>query len=172
MNNQDYALGMIETIGFPPLIAALDTASKSADVKLVTYQGADAGLVTIYIVGDVASVRSAVDAGGDMAKTVGQLVSTHVIARPDENTKKMIFGMLAKKESETKKPEKIDDRESTNENESVLIEEYSQKTLQELKEIALSKTDFTMKANQIHKSKKDDLIRQLTLAQTKEGGDR
>lgn len=52
------------------MIAAADAASKAADVKITTYQGADAGIVTIYIVGDVSSVQSAVIVGEEVARKV------------------------------------------------------------------------------------------------------
>ncbi|WP_019122967.1 BMC domain-containing protein [Brevibacillus massiliensis] len=97
MNHGD-ALGMIETWGFPALVAAADAAAKAADVRIVTYQGADAGIVTIYIIGDVASVQSAVAVGEAEARRVGQLRSSHVIARPDGSVPQMIRGIVEKKE--------------------------------------------------------------------------
>jgi ethanolamine utilization protein EutM len=36
----------------------------------------------VFVQGDVGSVRAAVDAGAAAAKTVGDVVSVHVIARP------------------------------------------------------------------------------------------
>lgn len=76
---------MIETKGYVGMIEAADAAAKAADVVLVSRQKADAGLVTILMRGDVASVRAAVDAGAAAARRVGELVSAHVIARPDES---------------------------------------------------------------------------------------
>ncbi|MCS7464593.1 BMC domain-containing protein [Paenibacillus doosanensis] len=86
------ALGMIETLGIPALIAAADAAAKTADVRVTTFEKADAGIVTIYIVGDVASVKAAVEAGEAQARRVGRLLSTHVIPRPDAS----VYAMLAK----------------------------------------------------------------------------
>jgi microcompartment protein CcmL/EutN len=40
--------------------------------------------VTAVVQGDVGSVRAAVDAGAAAAKSIGELVSAHVIARPHE----------------------------------------------------------------------------------------
>ncbi len=80
--NRD-ALGMIETRGYIGAIEAADAAAKSADVELLKIQKADAGLVTVMFSGDVASVKAAVDAGSAAARRVGELVSAHVIARPD-----------------------------------------------------------------------------------------
>ncbi len=96
MDGTSYSLGMIETWGFPALVAAADAAAKAADVKIVTFQGADAGIVTIYIIGDVASVQAAVAIGEQEAKRVGTLLASHVIARPDHSVREMIRQMLPK----------------------------------------------------------------------------
>lgn len=82
MPNRD-ALGMIETRGYVGAVEAADAAAKAADVELLKTQKADAGLVTVLLRGDVASVRSAVDAAAAAARRVGELISAHVIARPD-----------------------------------------------------------------------------------------
>lgn len=81
---------MIETVGFSSLVAAADAAAKAADVRVVTYQGADAGIVTIYLLGDVSSVQAAVAAGLEAAKRVGQLRASHVIPRPGPDVGKLV----------------------------------------------------------------------------------
>src|SRR5437588_7255157 len=86
-----YALGLIETRGLIGAIEAADAATKAADVKLVGKERADAGLMTIKIIGDVAAVKSAVDAGAAAAQRVGELVSAHVIPRPDDSTEILIY---------------------------------------------------------------------------------
>lgn len=83
LGQQIQALGMIETWGIPALIAAADAAAKSADVRISTYEKVDAGIVTIYIIGEVAAVKAAVDAGAEQGQRVGKVLSTHVIPRPD-----------------------------------------------------------------------------------------
>jgi microcompartment protein CcmL/EutN len=87
----DYALGLIETRGLIGAIEAADAATKAADVELLGRERADAGLITIKIRGDVAAVRAAVDAGAAAAQRVGELVSVHVIPRPDSDTEILIF---------------------------------------------------------------------------------
>lgn len=87
----DYALGLIETRGLIGAIEAADAATKAADVELLGRERADAGLMTIKIRGDVAAVRAAVDAGAAAAQRVGELVSVHVIPRPDDETEILIF---------------------------------------------------------------------------------
>jgi ethanolamine utilization protein EutM len=83
------ALGLIETRGLIGLIEATDAALKAADVHVVSRQRADLGLVTIFLHGDVASVKAAVDSGAAAARRVGELVSAHVIPRPDPSISKL-----------------------------------------------------------------------------------
>ena len=87
----DYALGLIETRGLVGAIEAADAATKAADVTLIGKERADAGLMTIKLKGDVAAVRAAVDAGAAAAQRVGELVSAHVIPRPDDETEILIY---------------------------------------------------------------------------------
>ncbi|NDH04728.1 BMC domain-containing protein [bacterium] len=61
------ALGMIETRGMVPLIEASDTMLKAANVKLVGWTKIGSGLVTAMVVGDVAAVKAAIDAGAAAA---------------------------------------------------------------------------------------------------------
>src|SRR5689334_19786848 len=87
----EYALGLIETRGLIGAIEAADAATKAADVTLVGRERADAGLMTIKIIGDVAAVRAAVDAGAAAAQRIGELVSVHVIPRPDDESEILIY---------------------------------------------------------------------------------
>lgn len=80
------AIGMIETKGLVALVEATDAMLKAANVKLVGMEKVGSGLVTAVVVGDVAAVKAATDAGAQAAKTIGQVVSVHVIARPHEET--------------------------------------------------------------------------------------
>lgn len=78
------AIGMIETKGLVALVEATDAMLKAANVKLVGMEKVGSGLVTAVVVGDVAAVKAATDAGAQAAKAIGQVVSVHVIARPHE----------------------------------------------------------------------------------------
>src|SRR6267154_179234 len=73
------ALGMVECRGLVAMIEAADAMVKGANVRLVGWEKIDAGLVTAIVRGDVASVRSEVDAGAAAASRVGEVVATHVI---------------------------------------------------------------------------------------------
>ena len=79
------ALGMVECRGLVAMIEAADAMVKSANVRLVGYEKIDAGLVTAIVRGEVAAVKSAVDAGAAAGRKVGEVVATHVIPRPHSN---------------------------------------------------------------------------------------
>jgi ethanolamine utilization protein EutM len=76
------ALGMIETRGLVAMIEAADAMVKAANVQLVGWEKIGSGYVTAIVRGDVAAVKSAVDAGAAAAAKVGEVMSTHVIPRP------------------------------------------------------------------------------------------
>ena len=83
MATMTQALGMIETKGLVASIEAADAMVKAANVTLSGKKMIGGGLVTVVIEGDVGAVKAAVDAGAAAAQKVGELVSVHVIARPD-----------------------------------------------------------------------------------------
>ncbi|MCY2968909.1 MAG: BMC domain-containing protein [Planctomycetota bacterium] len=78
------ALGMIETKGLIALIEASDAMLKSANVQIVGWEKVGSGMVTVFVVGDVAAVKAAVDAGASAASKVGEVISVQVIPRPHE----------------------------------------------------------------------------------------
>lgn len=77
------ALGMVETKGLVGAIEAADAMVKAANVTLLGSEYVGGGLVTVMVRGDVGAVKAATDAGAAAAKRVGELVSVHVIPRPD-----------------------------------------------------------------------------------------
>jgi ethanolamine utilization protein EutM len=83
-NNME-ALGMIETKGLTALVEASDAMVKSANVTLLGWQKIGSGLVTAFVVGDVAAVKAAVDAGAAAAGRVGEVVAVQIIPRPHED---------------------------------------------------------------------------------------
>jgi ethanolamine utilization protein EutM len=86
------ALGLVETKGLVGMIEATDSMLKAANVTLVGRVGIGAAYVTTMVRGDVGSVRAAVEAGAESASRVGELVSAHVIPRPDEAVLKTFVG--------------------------------------------------------------------------------
>ena len=87
------ALGMIETKGLIALIEAGDAALKSANVQLVGWKKIGSGYVSILLVGDVAAVKAAVDAGAAAASKVGEVLSVQVIPRPHGDLAKVLPGL-------------------------------------------------------------------------------
>ena len=70
---------------FVGMVEASDAMVKAAKVELVSYEKTGGGYVTAIVRGDVAAVKAAVDAGVRGAEKVGEVISTHVIARPHLN---------------------------------------------------------------------------------------
>jgi len=79
------ALGMIETKGYVGSVEASDAMVKTANVSLIKTIPIGGGLITVLCQGDVGSVKAAVDAGSKAAAKIGELVSSHIIARPHED---------------------------------------------------------------------------------------
>lgn len=79
------SVGMVETLGYVGSVEASDAMVKAAGVTLVRTVQIGGGYLTTLVKGDVGSVKAAVDAGADAASKVGQLVGSHVIARPHDD---------------------------------------------------------------------------------------
>ena len=89
------ALGMIETRGYVGSVEASDAMAKAANVTLVKTVSIGGGLITVFCMGDVGSVKAAVDAGSKAAGKVGELISSHILARPHEDLVKVFIGEAA-----------------------------------------------------------------------------
>jgi len=84
------ALGIIETRGFVGAIEAADAMVKTANVVLVGKEYLLNGYVAVLVRGDVGSVKAATEAGSTAARRVGELIAVHVIARPFDETEKLL----------------------------------------------------------------------------------
>ena len=91
------AIGMIETKGYVGSVEASDAMVKAANVKLVKTIPIGGGLITVLAEGDVGSIKAAVDAGAKAAAKIGELVSSHIIARPHEELLESFLGNSVKK---------------------------------------------------------------------------
>ncbi len=78
------ALGVIETLGFATAMEAADAAVKAANVKLGDWLRVGGGKVNVIIRGDVAAVKSAVEASVAAASQIGQVQGQTVIPRPSD----------------------------------------------------------------------------------------
>jgi|SRR5690625_3554867 len=84
------ALGLIENKSYLSSVIAADTALKAADVTLINVEIIKGGYVTVQLIGDVAAVRAAVDAGTESVESFGTLISSHVIPRMHLETHQLI----------------------------------------------------------------------------------
>lgn len=81
------AVGVIQTDGFPPVLAAADAMVKAGAVTLVYYGLAERAEFLVAVRGNVSAVNQAVAAGvlaGEAAKK-GAIVSHYIIPNPPEN---------------------------------------------------------------------------------------
>jgi ethanolamine utilization protein EutM len=88
---------MIETKGYIGSIEASDAMVKAANVTLIKTIPIGGGLITVFATGDVGSVKAAVDAGSKAAAKVGELVGSHILARPHEDLMKVFVAESGKK---------------------------------------------------------------------------
>ena len=77
------ALGLVETKGFVGSTEALDAMTKAADVALAWRESVGGGYFAVLVRGSVGAVKAATDAGAQAAKAVGEVVTVHVIPKPD-----------------------------------------------------------------------------------------
>lgn len=76
------SLGTVEVTGLAAAIVAADVATKAASVELAWLRRVGGGLVTFALVGDIASVRAAVDAATAACAGLGVTATSSVIGRP------------------------------------------------------------------------------------------
>ncbi|HEX2963535.1 MAG TPA: BMC domain-containing protein [Ignavibacteriales bacterium] len=182
------ALGLIETKGLVGAIEAADAMAKAADVTIISKEKITAALVTIKITGEVAAVRSALDAGAAAAQRVGQLVSVHIIPRPDDQLDSILYdNSLRPSESEdsgkdtaviseadgSSEPSKESDEPSgddpddeAEENggieimdiQSISFEELEQMNVHRLRSLARGLGQFPIKGREISKANKQVLL--------------
>ena len=74
---------MIETRGLVALVEGTDAMLKAANVELAgPMMQVGNALCTACVVGDVAAVKAATEAGKIAAQSLGEVISVSVIARP------------------------------------------------------------------------------------------
>ena len=78
------ALGLIETTGLTPALAALDAMGKAADILVLQAELNDFLGVCIKILGNVAAVQAAIEAGQAVAEQMGGRPIVDVIPRPQD----------------------------------------------------------------------------------------
>lgn len=85
--SQQEAVGVIQTLGFPAVLAAADAMVKGGRVTLVYFDKGESGTFVIAIRGGISEVRPAMEAGLEAAeKTFGGEVTTHyTVPNPPDN---------------------------------------------------------------------------------------
>lgn len=82
------AVGVIQTNGFPPVLAAADAMVKAARVAIVYYGLAERAEFLVAVRGPTSEVRAAVAAGIEAASKTPpgeRLVSHYIVPNPPEN---------------------------------------------------------------------------------------
>lgn len=74
---------MIETRGLVGSLEASDAMVKASTVLLLGKEYVGGGYSTVFCRGEVGAVKAALDAGSIAAKRVGELLTVHMIAKPD-----------------------------------------------------------------------------------------
>lgn len=84
---QQEAVGVIQTLGFPAVLAAADAMVKGGRVTLVYFDKGESGTFVIAIRGGISEVRPAMEAGLKAAdNTFGGHVTTHyTVPNPPDN---------------------------------------------------------------------------------------
>ncbi|MFB8789719.1 MAG: carbon dioxide-concentrating mechanism protein CcmK [Potamolinea sp.] len=86
------AVGVIETLGFPAVLAAADAMVKAGAVTLVYFGKAESARFLVTVRGKISEVNYAVAAGIEAGEKVfgGQVITHYVIPNPPENLEKIL----------------------------------------------------------------------------------
>jgi microcompartment protein CcmL/EutN len=87
------AVGVIQTDGFPPVVAAADAMVKAGRVTLVYFGLAERAEFLVAVRGPTAEVRAAIAAGIEAANLTppgGKLVSHYIVPNPPENVESVM----------------------------------------------------------------------------------
>lgn len=86
------AVGTIETLGFPAVLAAADAMVKAGSVTLVYYGLAESGRFIVSVRGRVSEVKIAVAAGVEAGENVygGEVITHYIIPNPTENVEDVL----------------------------------------------------------------------------------
>ncbi|MEL6380880.1 MAG: BMC domain-containing protein [Cyanobacteria bacterium J06626_18] len=108
----NYAIGLLETRGFPAMVGAADAMTKAAEVKVVAHQSIGSGLCTVIIRGSLSNVAIAVEAGMHEAERIGELHAVMVIPRPlDELEHSLPMAEVLETEEPLRLPLKLEEKE-------------------------------------------------------------
>ncbi len=83
----DLAQGYVEVTGYVAAIEVADAMAKGADVVIKRVHKVDGPIVTVICEGDVAACKAAVDVACSLAQAKGTLITSCVIARPENGNR-------------------------------------------------------------------------------------
>ncbi len=86
------AVGVIETLGFPAVLAAADAMVKAGRVTIVFFDKAERGNFIVVIRGTTSEVRPAMAAGLEAAEQTfgGKVMSHYTVPNPPENVEAIL----------------------------------------------------------------------------------
>jgi microcompartment protein CcmL/EutN len=87
------AVGVIQTDGFPPVLAAADAMVKAGRVTLVYFGLAERAQFLVAVRGPTAEVKRAVESGiaaADATPPGGKLISHYIVPNPPENVESVL----------------------------------------------------------------------------------
>lgn len=81
------AVGVIETLGFPAVLAAADAMVKAAEVTIVYYGISESGRMMVVARGQTAEVNRSMAAGIAAGEETygGQVITHYIVSNPPEN---------------------------------------------------------------------------------------
>lgn len=151
------AIGFLETLGLVAAVEAADAMLKASRVRLVQQQRTVPGLITHFVVGETAAVRSAVEAGATAAGNVGKVLGKHVIPRPAPDVWEKLIGV--------KRPELDGDMKSRPAKASMSSgsepQDLESLTVAELRTLARERDSEGLKGRAIARARKAELIAYL-----------
>ncbi|MDA0709389.1 MAG: BMC domain-containing protein [bacterium] len=140
----NFALGLIEMVGFVGVVEAADAAVKAAAVELSVVKKIDGGMISIRLRGDVGAVQAAVEAGRRSAQQIGTLVAAHVIANPHEDLVRLFNLDSSQKLSPTENLEDL--------------------SVHRLRQIARATTGLRIQGREISRANREQLLNELRRA--------
>ena len=170
------ALGLIETRGLVGSIEAADAAAKAAEVEELRLERVTGGLVCIHFVGETAAVQAAVEAGAAAAARVGELVSSHVIPRMDDETAVMLRRGRDGADPSSRGPAAVPGApgptagptpgSATSDARTI----YEAMLLKDLRKLARATPGFSIRGRTVQHTSKERIIDELLRLQGQEGG--
>ena len=159
------ALGLLETHGLVAAIEAADAMLKASSVRLVRQQRTVPALVTHFVVGDTAAVRSAVDAGAAAAARVGRVAAAHVIPSPSADVWRVLVGAAPEgTAAPSARPRSVRAESgppasgAPGDSASGSADDYAGRTVRELRSLARDRDDDRLSGRAISSASKDELV--------------